>query len=940
MKTLLILLVAVAALAPVRAQEAWFEDDFDRETLGDWTAINGEWSIEEGAAVIETDVYDRLLRSDFYAFATKPYRYEVTLKGDRAGLYFGLVDPDSKYGGHMIRFDENRLLVGYYTLSRDFIASNVHTLEERPLEWTTLAIEVRPAKGEFEVYVNGKSVLVETVLISASGYVGLQASDGRSEFDRVAVTGEGAPTPPADPVVGDPVEFRRVESVDFADGSLTLYNPETEFAQAIDESGKIVKVAKLPAPARPKTAALGGGIAYMIDGEKITRQAEGKALAPIVEGLSKPRSIVADAEALYVADPGSGKVTKYSHEGELLAVFSGAAVGGMLAPQDLALMDDGKIAIADVNKVIIADRAFDKIKPDAKKWGDGSVEVSWHSPSDAAPYVEFKADGEDEWTRVAGEYDAETHTHRAATTELKPLTRYSYRVFPTLKVLPESAASDAEFRLATEPADEGEKAITRLPVMLMAYKTVSYRDVYPEDQYPNVPGGRSLKPEEIEYLQTEAVDFNSDFYYRNSECKVVFDWEYHIVEDTLWLGDIGDEDPYWLGPNDRVARDYEKACASVGKKPEDFAGVIVAYAWYNYPADRGTETETGITIRQKYGGAAMGVPAPWKYGKTTGYNGNPYPQVSSRQDWLITHEFHHQIDALFHASGFPEYYHADQPWVMPGKFGEDFDFNAWIIRNIDSDAWLALKFGELVSAPDADGDGVPDDYPAAPFDEKRLGGDPTKTDTDGDGLTDLEETMAGTSMGTKLDDPDTDGDGVNDADDPEPLYAVEPTVEKSEGDELNWRTIGFIEGGDYEAEVSLAYDDERVYAKFVTPQPANVLFQIDADDDGWFHGHDNIQTRVAADGEVLGAWALNSASFVKPPKRDDESVTKDDLFTSLEDTDDGYVAIVGVPKNEALGLKLEEGEKIAVRFGTQRSADRWIWDELFERNYLMTITLR
>ena len=95
------------------------------------------------------------------------------------------------------------------------------------------------------------------------------------------------------------------------------------------------------------------------------------------------------------------------------------------------------------------------------------------------------------------------------------------------------------------------------------------------------------------------------------------------------------------------------------------------------------------------------------------------------------------------ASGFPDYYHSDLPWKMEGRFGEDFDFNAHIIRRAPPEAWLGLAFGSLEQTKDADHDGVPDDDPSLPLDEGSLRGDPSKKDSDNDGLADLEEVMAG-----------------------------------------------------------------------------------------------------------------------------------------------------------------------------------------------------
>jgi hypothetical protein len=78
---------------------------------------------------------------------------------------------------------------------------------------------------------------------------------------------------------------------------------------------------------------------------------------------------------------------------------------------------------------------------------------------------------------------------------------------------------------------------------------------------------------------------------------------------------------------------------------------------------------------------------------------------------------------------------------------------------------------------DADGDGLPDDDPRLPLDERRFGSDPTRKDTDGDGLDDLGEFIADRFAGSDPRRPDTDGDGLTDDVDPYPVVAIRPTLE-------------------------------------------------------------------------------------------------------------------------------------------------------------------
>lgn len=980
-----ILLLLACMHVQASAQMVWFEDQFNRTELGQhWKATSGTWKIDRDTLSITTADYDQLLASNCYVYGLEPFSCEVVLRGIRAGVYFNLETAEAKTLSHMVRFDEKSILTGYMNAAGEFTATSVFDLEKMPTDWTVLRIDVDPKKRSYGIFVNGKAVGVDDHLRYGSGYIGLQASDGLSEFKSVKVVGKGQNIPPVRRPKGSAIGFQHVGYVQAVGQNLAIYNPESGLIQTLDPDGKLIDESVPKMKPEPSHEAVAQEQRFLIEGKRILIKNEtGTVVDSITERLVAPSCLLTDyafthqaRPSLFVSDPGASAIHKFELNGTYVTSFTAASIGGLIAPRGMDLYGKDEIVIADYNRLVFVKKNLTDVQPDVTTVSPHSVKITWPRTSAAKPSVKFSTDGKT-WSKKGGEEVVGLNSTTLDT--LTPLRRYSYKFTPGLKVIPPEAGESRELRFTTSPYDATMMAYTRLRVMCMVYRTISYRDVYPRTKYPQIPDGRTITDDELNYLR-EACKFNSEFYFRNSACKILLDFDFYVVQDTLWLHELGDKDPYWLSCNERVTRDYEKAVQYFGRTPSDYDGLVCPYAWVNYPPRRKsalsdpTRTDS-INIRQAYGGGTNGVPAPWKYGKTTGYTGNPFQDRFSRQDWLITHEFHHQIDALMEASGYPEYYHADQPWKMPGRFGEDFDFNAHIIRNARLDSWLDLKFGTLAQTRDLDHDGVPDDDPTLPFDEKRLGGDPTKKDTDGDGLSDLQEVVAGMSIGSRLDVKDTDQDGINDERDAEPLYPIPSQILHVYGKPGTTQEVpeGLTSLGrmtqqpdSVSAFFEMGWDEHFLYlfanCMTSTSKNVNLLFQIDANNDGWFHGFDNFQIRVRlqdSSDKVTECYLRDCSSWTDPPQdskdildstwlsvrrerfilpvpghgvppwRPPDFLTRRDLF-----------CLMRVPANEKHGLDLIPGKQLSVRIGVQTTEDRWVWDELFERNYMMTVELK
>ena len=940
---------------PLTAQTVWFSDDFGRSLRGiDWNPVTGNWHVRDGILQSIPKDYDDLLASSYYTYANQPYSIEINLRGLRAGIYFCLDSRSSKALSQMVRFDEKSLLVGYFSASGEFTATNTFDSPVMPSNWTALRIDIDPLKNTTKVFVNGALCGMDTNLVFQSGFIGLEASDGLCEFRSIRVFADKAPHPPDSPKKGSAAAFAHLAFVHPHGSVLEVYQPEFKMMVEIDSIGTILSASPQPDPPSMTKQTSLDGRTFLIDGKRILiSDTSGVVVDSITERLVSPASLTSQSDMLYVADPGARVIFQFNSKGALQRSIDASVIGGLKAPRGVAIYQGKALVIADYDKLVLLEEDS-SIVPTAVPGPDATTcRISWPAYVDGPAWLEVSADG-GTWRRETN-IETDGRLHRSVVVKnLVPMTRHSYRFGPALRTIPESFSNSKVFRFSTPPANPAKTSLTRLPILCMIYRTIIYSDKYPRDRFPQIPGGRTLSDADLQYLR-QATQFNREFYFRNSGCKLVLDFDVYVVEDTLMLSEVGDSDPYWLSPNVRVVHDFEIAARAFGKQPTEYSGLICPYAWVNYPPRRTSalsdlSRRDTISIRQAVGGGTYGLPAPWKYGKTAGYTSNPFQDRFSRQDWLITHEFHHQIDALMESSGYPEYYHADQPWKMPGRFGEDFDFNSKIIRNADRTWWLNLKFGKLYETLDADHDGLPDEDATLPFDEKRLGSDPNSQDTDGDGVSDLDEVMMGSSRSSSLTSKDTDSDGLQDNVDPEPLYPISPTIPHIAAiQELELHPFGSIRDSSMNAMFLLAWTDSALCLSVRTDRPVNLLAQIDADNDGWFHGFDNFQIRVLNGGDsaqIADYYLRDCSSWVNSPEDRRDILKFANLGLSIEKLSPSpempyrQRLDLRIPRNDHYGLALNRGKKLSLRIGVQAQTDLWIWNELFERNYMMQVELR
>ncbi|MCZ7385358.1 MAG: fibronectin type III domain-containing protein, partial [Candidatus Methanoperedens sp.] len=439
--------------------------------------------------------------------------------------------------------------------------------------------------------------------------------------------------------------------------------------------------------------------------------------------------------------------------------------------------------------------------------------------------------------------------HSVTLAGLDPAKRYYYRYFdPDAKADPAGVWSaeppwSREYAFATL-APAGQTSFLRIPVKVLLVPNVINLDTVAPDAAQPEPMG----PEELE-LYRDNFRQAALFYWVNSRMRYWIDYDFSVEPEWQRLGDERADLPEfyrgWKPARDGL-RVFDPAdvpnhdAQAPLKDKRIWTGQVVVIC------ERQWDKRGSRWFCQGSGGGTFGidwmlwddktqVPAP---GRSTFLGGSDIA-------WLMCHEFHHQKESQYAFSGLttefdrvvfdhfaPKYRSPYDAWAWDTAFahGEHWDGIAWELRTLTDAQYFRDIFGEIVTAKDTDGDGIPDDDPRLPLDEKRLGSGPTKAMTDGvnhdmgkvmmakwvpavlanlrdrtynPGYAPLWRRSSGKDLPVeagaagyaypKLNATDSDGDGIPDKDDPYPIYPWQPVIRQAEikvdGDLSDWQDV-------------------------------------------------------------------------------------------------------------------------------------------------------
>jgi hypothetical protein len=548
--------------------------------------------------------------------------------------------------------------------------------------------------------------------------------------------------------------------------------------------------------------------------------------------------------------------------------------------------------------------------------------------------------------------EKERTDHEVTIGGLSAGTRYYYRAsMPGLRAVP-SDGWTREYALNTL-GGSGQTAFIRLPVkILLVANLIDSNGTSGEggESDASVPKPEPMSVDDVEGRYLEAFREAQLFYWINSRMRYWVDFDF-LVDNTMYRsGKCEEGAPQWLRelPLLNVRKSWEKVVKESGCEDKLYYGEVVC------KAERAWNARRGEWFYRGSGGGTFGL----KHSEDEAH-GSSHFLGGNDIAWLFTHEYKHQMESQYHLSGLvreddrlwfchfatkhddPATAWVEWKWDTAADHGQHWDGIAWQLRHLTRDQYMRNYWGEVVTAEDADEDGIPDRAPALPLDEDRWGSSPDTTDSDGDGLSDLDELLVSTWVKAPLTsvwkrvlvpylrpdptNPDSDGDGIRDGEDPYPIYPYENTIPRGnvrvDGGLADWKRAQRIEFrheklGPAEIPVDLTvlscYSPGWLYYAMETEKEhQGIDLLIDANADGAVRGNDNIHLRIRPD-STLNTVRVRLCANNRWPYWDDEVLTERDIQYSSKWVLDRQEIEIGIPRRSDIGLELVPGERIGL----------------------------
>ena len=657
--------------------------------------------------------------------------------------------------------------------------------------------------------------------------------------------------------------------------------------------------------------------------------AAGARKATVVARGGSPRSVAVGKDgAIYVAD--ARLVRGFSGEGKALGTFGAKAVrvtiSYLFQPAGLATDAEGNVLAVDryTSRVFVTNARLADPVPSVTLSRKDPTEavIEWTSPTPRPTLVEY---GKTDDYGTRHEEAKPVTRHRAVLKGLTPSTCYHYRVHKPFEMVPPAVKakpgfslrhqkkrhrrlfdSDASgnYMLASLPP-AGQTDWASLPAIVLVYRNVKF-----PKRAGKQPPNRVLDDKDIALLRSEMETYRT-WAWRHSSCKLNLDFTYIFVDEP--------RDHQLLGAVRKgMIEDLLKGLAARGKDLKAFwnVNVVGTHGWYALYLD-GTVAGSKYELASCYTGFGHGQKPGWW--------------------WFPVHEHGHLIHSIAMNSAIETFAFPDGPWTMPGQFGEDFSFMAANYRLQPVRSWLTLQTTTIRRSADTNGNGVPDDDPRVPLDEKRFG---WKASMGGDCLQRL---MAGVRMPGYPGGTDTDFEGkVHKLNEGE-LYWIDRKVCKStpalDGRLAagEWRELYSIPNlctpkaaRGLKAKLYAAWDKGHYYFAVKSDKQVIAGFDLDGANDGWFHGRDNLRFSVRPPmagrkleaGGAIWDFLNNRINLHKGQHWYRDAYKPGDIRAATGKHDGGYVLECAVPARPDVGIAPGAKARFAVR--------PYLWSDLRE----------
>lgn len=531
-----------------------------------------------------------------------------------------------------------------------------------------------------------------------------------------------------------------------------------------------------------------------------------------------------------------GAIRIITERGDRVAHTGLFSLGGMGRAGGIALLPDDRVVLVDEvnNRLVILPPDLSEPDPVVTPQPREAT-IRWRSPTPVTEVVLWYGTDEDNpasWRKQVVRWHGARREILVRLRGLPTSTRIFYRFSPALPTIGKEENNISKVYSFLSAPPRGKMHVLTLDVLTVVYLKADVDGTL-----------HTLTREQVGEKVQREFEKAREWYFRNTHFRLNLNLkDYLFVEEPSARVRRG-----WTAP-ENVREHVRPLLEAQGKRLEDYDSIIAIWPSPGY--DAGKPDQLGDV-----GGGGL---------TTFGYSTFA---INGKLAWLLCHEYSHQLDFFFERSGVQKFWlnHPD-PTIHPGRYGQHWDVNAFICRKWNPSDWFQMRFGKVWEVDDVNGNGIPDDDSRLPLDEKRLG----RTARPGNARSDdLRKAMAGLFFGYRLDNGLPDGIGYHEEGATwrlprEAILLIPHGVLNGSLDK--WFRYAQARNRFLSADIFAAWNERELQFGIACREACDVEVDIDADNNGWFSGNDNLNVRLRNRGAekpevtarvwdgALGAW--------------------------------------------------------------------------------------